>query len=126
MAFTSKEDQDFFAALGRLTISWARIEVGLDCAVDVAHNVLYGQKIASTAPKTSLDRKIEYLRRWSKTVPEPTFRNGVPILLAEIEGAAETRNDLIHGAIVKMVQGTGEAEMARIIHSRSGSTPPFE
>jgi hypothetical protein len=123
MAFTSKEDEEFFGALGRLTISWARIELGLDCAVDVVHHVLGGQKISSTAPKTSLYRKIEYLRRWAKTVPEPTFRDATPALLAEIEAAAETRHDMIHGVIIKMERGTGEAEMARIIHSRNISKP---
>jgi hypothetical protein len=126
MAFTSKEDEDFFAAIGRLTISWARIELGLDCAVDVVHHVLGGQKINATAPKTSLYRKIEYLRRWAKTVPEPTFRDALPPLLAEIEEASVTRNDLIHGVVLKMDEGTGEAQMARIIHGYGHSDPPFE
>jgi len=126
MAFTSKEDEEFFAALGRLTISWARIELGLDCAVDVVHNVLGGQNVNRTAPQTALSRKIEYLRKWAKTVPEPTFRDAVPFLLADIEAASDTRHDLIHGVIIKMEQGTGEAEMARIIHSRGSPTPSFE
>jgi hypothetical protein len=126
MAFTSKEDEEFFGAIGRLTISWARIELGLDCAIDVVHQFLGGKNIISTAPKTSLYRKIEYLRKWGKTIPEPTFRDALPALLAEIETAAETRHDLIHGVIVKMKEGTGEAEMARIIHSHSPSKAPFE
>jgi hypothetical protein len=120
---TSKEDDDFYGALGRLTISWARIELGLDCAIDIVHQFLGGQNISSTAPKTSLYRKIEYLRRWGKTIPEPTFRDALPSLLAEIETASETRHDLIHGVILKMEEGTGEAEMARIIHSRNPSKP---
>jgi hypothetical protein len=122
----SKKNEDFYGALGRLTISWARLELGLDCAVDVVHNVLGGNNINPTAPKTSLYRKTEYLRRWAKTVPEPTLRDATPILMDEIEGAAETRHDLIHGVIIKMEAGTGEAEMARIIHSRGASKPPFE
>src|ERR1019366_2974287 len=41
----------------------------------------------------------------------------VPALLDEIETAAETRHDLIHGIIIKQEEGTGEAEMVRVIHS---------
>jgi hypothetical protein len=119
MAFTSKEDVEFFGAIGRLTISWAQIEFGLDCAIDIVHQFLGGQNIISTAPKTSLYRKIEYLRRWGNTIPEPTFRDALPVLLDEIESSSVTRHDLIHGVILKMEQGTGEAEMARLIHNRS-------
>jgi hypothetical protein len=122
----SKEDDDFFGALGRLTISWARIEFGLDCAIDVVHQFLGGKNITSTAPKISLYRKIEYLRKWGNTVPEATFRDALPPLLTEIETASVTRHDLIHGVIIKMEGGTGEAEMARIIHHHKSARPPFE
>jgi hypothetical protein len=119
MAYTSKEDEEFFGAIGRLTISWAQIEFGLDCAIDIVHQFLGGQSIDSTAPRTSLYRKIEYLRKWGRTIPEPTLRDALPVLLTEIETSSVTRHDLIHGVILKMEEGTGEAEMARIIHSRS-------
>jgi hypothetical protein len=115
--FTSKENEEFFAAIGRLTISWAQIELGLDCSIDIIHRFLGGQKIAREAPRTSLYRKIEYIRKWAKTIPEPTFRSAVPALLDRIETAAEIRHDLIHGIIVKQEEGTGEAEMVRLIHS---------
>jgi hypothetical protein len=116
--FTSKEDEEFFAAIGRLTISWTQIELGLDCAVDVIHRFLGGDKIAPDgAPRTSLYRKTKYIRKWAKTIPEPTFREAVPVLLDEIEEASETRHDMIHGIIIKQEEGTGEAEMVRLIHS---------
>ncbi len=60
---------------------------------------------------------MEYIREWAKTVPEPTFRNAVPSLMDEIETAAEIRHDIIHGIIIKQEEGTGEAEMVRVVHS---------
>jgi len=120
--FTSREDEQFFAAIGRLTISWAEIELGLDCAVDIIHRFLGGDKIDAEAPRTSLYRKMKYIRKWSKTIPEQTFREAVPILLDQIASAAETRHDMIHGIVVSMEEGTGEAEMVRLIHSATKPT----
>jgi len=34
--FTSKEDEEFFGAIGRLTISWVHLELGLDCMVEIS------------------------------------------------------------------------------------------
>jgi hypothetical protein len=118
-SFTTKADEEFFAAIGRLTISWAEIELGLDCAVDIIHRFLGGQEIETEAPRTSLYRKIRYIRKWTRAVPEPTFRNAVPVLLDEIETAAEVRHDLIHGVVLEMTEGTGEAEMVRVLHSKA-------
>jgi hypothetical protein len=115
--FTSKEDEEFFAAIGRLTISWAQIELGLDCAIDIIHRFLGGQEIDPETPRTSLYRKMKYIRRWAKTVPEPTFRNSIPDLMDAIESAAEARHDIIHGAVIEQEENTGEAKMVRLIHS---------
>jgi hypothetical protein len=115
--FTSKEDEEFFGSLGRLAISWAQVELGLDCAVHIIHAALGGQQIDPEAPRTSLYRKTRYIRKWSRSVPEETFKNAVDILMDEIETASETRHDLIHGVVTKMEEGTGEAEIIRLIHS---------
>jgi hypothetical protein len=114
--FTSKEDQEFFAAIGRLTISWAQIELGLDCAIDIIHRFLGGKQIDPEAPRTSLSRKLNYIRKWAKTSPEPTFRDAVQKLMNDIEAAAEARHDLIHGIIIEQEEGSGEAKMVRLLH----------
>ena len=33
--FSSPDDEEFFGAIGRLTISWAHLELGLDCMVEI-------------------------------------------------------------------------------------------
>jgi hypothetical protein len=120
--YTSPEDQAFFAAIGRLAISWAEIELGLDCAIDIIHPVLGGQKITAAAPRTALSRKIEYIRTWAKTVPEPTFRESALKLMTDIETSSETRHDLIHGIIIEQVEGSGEARMVRLVQSAKSVT----
>jgi hypothetical protein len=116
MSHASKEDEAFFAAIGRLAISWAHIELGFDCAIDVIHRFMGGEKIDPDAPRTSLFRKTRYLRKWAKTVPEPTLRGAIPALMDAIEVAAETRHDLIHGVVIGHEEATGRADMVRLIH----------
>jgi len=40
--YTSREDEAFFAAIGRLVLSWGHVEAGLDMFVMVLHNLLGG------------------------------------------------------------------------------------
>jgi hypothetical protein len=120
-AYTSKEDEEFFGAVGRLAISWAQVELGLDLAIDIIHHYMGGQHVETKAPKLSLSRKTEYIRRWAKKVPEPTFREAVPKLMGQIEAASEIRHDLIHGVIIEQQEGSGEAELVRLIHSATGT-----
>jgi hypothetical protein len=115
--YTSAEDEAFFGAIGRLAISWAQIELGLDCAIDIIHRFLGGQKIQQIPPKTSLFRKLQYIREWTPNVPEPTFCTSARKLLDQIEAASETRHDIIHGIIIEHVEGSGEAQMVRLIHN---------
>jgi hypothetical protein len=96
-SFTSKEDEAFFAAIGRLTISWAHIEAGIDGAVAIIHQCFGGKQIETDPPRTSLYRKLRYIRKWAKTVPVPIFQESAGVLMGEIEKAAELRHDIIHG-----------------------------
>jgi hypothetical protein len=124
VTFTSKEDEDFFAAIGRLTISWAHIEAGLDMSIAVIHPNLGGSRIEPDAPRTALSRKLRYIRKWAKTVPEPTFRESASALVDEIEKAAELRHDLIHGFIIEHAEGSGEVEMIRMLRTTAKPCDP--
>jgi hypothetical protein len=113
--FTSKEDEAFFAAIGRLAISWAQVEAGIDGAVAIIHQCFGGKHIETDPPRTSLYRKLRYIRKWAKTVPVPIFQESAGVLMGEIEKAAELRHDIIHGFMVQKEDGSGEAEMIRLI-----------
>jgi hypothetical protein len=90
--------------------------LGLDCAIDIIHRFLGGKQIDREAPRTSLFRKLNYIRKWAKTAPEATFRVAVQKLMNDIEAASETRHDLIHGIIIEQEEGSGEAKMVRLLH----------
>lgn len=115
--FTSRADEEFFGAIGRLTISWAQIEAGLDFGIEIAHHAFGGKKIDPEPPKTALHRKLRYIRKWSKTISEPTFQRTIGQLMDDIEKAADRRHDLVHGFIIEHAEGSGEAEMIRIVHN---------
>lgn len=111
--YTSKADEEFFGAIGRLTISWAHLELGLDLIIDVLHR--RKMSIEPQRPR-ALQRKINYLRAAVKRMgmPEPTASN-FESLFSAIETAAETRHDIIHGAVVAAEEGGGEATFIRLL-----------
>jgi hypothetical protein len=76
--YTSREDEDFFAAIGRLVLSWGHVEAGLDMFIMVLHNVLEGRRVEPVIP-WALQRKIssEEQRTCRELVGrvDPTHRN---------------------------------------------------
>lgn len=120
--YTSPEDQDFFAAIGRLTLAWAHLELGLDCTIHILHRDFSGSEIQTQEPR-ALTRKLAYLRDWVKQrIQDPDAVEGYNSLLASIEKAAQTRHDIIHGIVVKYDEGSGEANFKRLIRSAGGPT----
>ena len=85
--YTSKADEDFFAAIGRLTISWAHLELGLDLVVDITHRLKLSKELEK--PR-ALQRKISYMRASVKqmSLPEDALI-GFENLFSTIEAAAE-------------------------------------
>jgi hypothetical protein len=124
--FTEPADEAFFAAIGRLTISWAHIEVGLDWLVRVAHHDLGGRERIEAQEPTALKRKVTYLRKAFRTLPElAAFADRFPPIADEIIDASVQRHDFIHGFVIHSLPGSGKAVMARIM-PRDKSLKPFE
>jgi hypothetical protein len=123
--FTEPEDEAFFAAIGRLTISWAYIEIGLDMLIRVAHHDLGGDKQIRKDTPTGLKRKVEYLRKAFRRLPElAAFADRFAPMADEIIAASDQRHDIVHGFVVQMISGTGTAAMVRIMPS-DGKPKPF-
>jgi hypothetical protein len=124
--YTSPADEELFSAIGRLTLSWAQIELGLDLTVLILHHNLSGNEIESEMP-WSLKRKLKYIRRFFnrlKTHGE-AFELIAPVveaLVVEINSASEFRHDLVHGFALECVEGSGEITMARLYRGRK----PYE
>ncbi len=114
--FTEPADEAFFAAIGRLTISWAHIEAGLDWLVRVAHHDLGGSERIEAQEPTALKRKLAYLRKAFRTLPElAAFADRFPPVADEIIEASVQRHDIIHGFVIHSLSGSGKAVMARIM-----------
>ena len=119
--YTSQADEDFFAAIGRLTISWAHLELGLDVVIQIVH--LGGIGAQSKAPR-HLQQKVSYLRETIKKMPLPDDAiSGYESLFSAIEQAARIRHDIIHGAIIEQVEGSGRATSVRLVHQKNIPTP---
>jgi len=118
----SPADERFFGAIGRFTVSWAWLELGLDISVSVIHRHLNGEAIQSEAP-WSLQRKLDYLRAApKKLLPLASYRQRITALADAVELMLETRHDIIHGCIIEHTEGTGSAVMARLRRGE-GSKP---
>jgi len=116
--YTSLADEEFFGAIGRLTISWAHLELGLDGMVHILYHGFGGKAIDPEIPQT-LSRKIRFLRAAFKKLPiGDEGINGYLSFLDRVEAAAVTRHDIIHGIVVDQAEGSGEATIVRIARKR--------
>lgn len=121
-------EEEFLAAIGRLTISWAQLELGLDCAINSIHRGFRGDQIEPEMPR-ALRRRLRYLRAAFNSIPELVdLRTGFLTLAAAIEDASETRHDIIHGVIRNRVVNGGvfTVEMVRLLRaSNAFEQKPF-
>jgi hypothetical protein len=105
--FTSKGDEEFFGAIGRLVISWAQLDLGLDCMVEILYRVVEGNTTDYKMP-WQLQTKIDFLRRAiRKTDIGPKAIDGYLSFFERVELAAKTRHDIIHGSVVEQVERSG-------------------
>lgn len=119
---TSSEDERFFGAIGRLVISWAHLELGLDGVIDILHHGIGGKDHEPEKPR-ALKRKIKYLRAFIKRHPLPDDAvRGYESLFDAILSAAETRHDIIHGAVIEHAERSGEATLVRVIQKSNRIT----
>jgi hypothetical protein len=87
--FTAPEDEAFFAAIGRLTIAWAHLELGLDWLVRIIHHNLGGRERIAAIEPISLKRKLDYLRTAFRSLPDlASFKDRFPRIADEIRAAA--------------------------------------
>lgn len=120
--YTSREDEEFFGAIGRLTVSWAHLEMGLDCVIEILHHAFGGKEIERVIP-WALKRKIRYLRAYIKRYPLPEeVMQNYNRLFDEILAASETRHNIIHGAIIEHAERSGEATFIRILRKKGHSS----
>lgn len=113
---STKYDTEFFAAIGRLAVSWARIECGIDFAVQVIHHHQGGAEVVEPEAPWSLDRKLKYLRRAFNKIEEfNAAKDIIGSLTDDIRVASERRQDMLHGFVLHNQDGATGIRMARLL-----------
>jgi hypothetical protein len=122
--YTSPEDEAFFGAIGRLAVSWAHLEIGLDWLVRTIHHDLRGRELIEGIEPIPLKRKLDYLGKAFRLLPElAAFKDRFPPMAEQIRAASVVRHDVIHGFVVQQVAGSGEAIMVRLMPDRKSAKP---
>ncbi len=123
--YTSKEDEDFFGSIGRLTISWAYIELGIDLAVSTIYRQLGGDKIDKRMP-FALQRKLTFLKQAANVIATLSpYRDRLINLAHAVEKHSGTRHDIIHGFVVEhLSEVPRRAKLVRLL--RKGDTASFK
>src|SRR5947207_15346437 len=112
--YMNPADEEFFAAIGRLAISWSHIDTGLDFMIAVIYHNLGGHEIEEKP--WSLSRKLKFLRKcFSRFESLARLKEICYPLLDEIAAASDMRQKIIHGFIISHQEGTGEATMIQLL-----------
>lgn len=114
--FNTSRDEAFFAAIGRLAISWAHLETGVTSMVQVMHSVSCDDtKDYKSILNGSMSRKIKYIRTASEGLGlDDTSTASFSSFLKKLSEARDRRNSIFHGPIIAYSEGHGRASFARI------------
>jgi hypothetical protein len=91
--------EQFFAAVGRLTVAWALLESPIDAMVHIIHQRVGGHDI-EREPPWGISKKLKFLRRCFRRIERlrPKTDEAIKLLLA-IGPVADIRHDIIHGTV---------------------------
>jgi hypothetical protein len=107
-------DEKLFAAVGRLTVTWAHLEFGLDAMIAVIHGLMDGRLHEKKLPR-QLSKKLKYLRKaFDRIGVAEADRPRYDKFLDDVEAASVTRHDIIHGFPIHHASDTGEAKLIRL------------
>jgi hypothetical protein len=114
----NEADEALFAAIGKLTVTWAHLEGGLDLMIQVIFHDLDNPPGEKEVPK-ALSRKIRYLKRAFKKLPvSEDDRTRYDQLFQDIQTESIVRHDIIHGFIFLHTEGTGQAKAVRFLQNK--------
>lgn len=110
-------DRALFMNIGLLAISWGELESAIDDWIELVHEHFGGSAIEADRPRTSLKRKLAYLRKFiSSAKGSGAQKQDYLSFLKEIAAGSEYRHDVIHSAYRRVNSGDGTAELRRRLH----------
>lgn len=118
--YTSDTDEAFFSAIGKLVVSWAHLEAGLQATIEIVHFSLKDVLHEQSLPRP-LNKKIAYLRRSVKLLLSETEATPWLKFFDDVARESDVRHDIIHGFIIEQAEGTGAANAVRAIYEKNGT-----
>ena len=97
---------EFFAALGRMAAAWAGFEITVHMNIEVIRLLYGGEKIERQFPE-QISRKLRYLLKAYRTIPELTQHTETALMLIErAKNLSEERHFAIHGVAITTLNHT--------------------
>lgn len=110
------DDEKLFCAIGFIVVQWGHCEQCLDLMVASIYPCLDKNYEKKKRPKM-LDVKIEKLKKWVEEVEWlSSIKDETTQVLNTFSKLANTRHDLIHGAIASMEMQEGAFELIKLEH----------
>lgn len=107
---------DFLDGVGRLTLSWGQLELGIDGCVILIHKHWGGAQTVETQRPRALERKLTYLKKAYRKIPALPAIDNIDMceMLDNISAAAVMRHDLVHG--IALGTSSHGFEVTRLLH----------
>jgi hypothetical protein len=113
---------DLFRAVGEHTLTWAYLETIVDIWVSAIWMDWNGKDLGLERPRTSLGRKLDFIRAWYRSSEEWTefFPELLPLTVERVDRLSDHRNLIIHGLAQDIgdFPETGRATMSAVKHKR--------
>lgn len=111
------EIKDIFHSIGRLVYHWSWLETIIDLCILIIRDRVDGADILGEAPRTSLARKINFLRDAFKKLPIFEDKKDAYLdWINQVKGASEFRHDVIHSFHYKNSETSFGLSGARLLH----------
>jgi hypothetical protein len=108
--------------IGRLSLSWAYVELTIDGTISVLHDYFGGTKLERYRPQV-FSRKLGYLVTGAKTLPQMSFLEVDMPVVDRLSALSEIRNWVIHGHLAK-IGPDGQLTFQR--HAKGKGFPKLE
>jgi hypothetical protein len=117
--FTHDPSDQMLAAMGRFSLAWSTLEMGLDLCAVMAFHHFGGKEIEDGAAPRAMSRRIKLIRKCLNHVGLAIYRESLAHLLDSLGPTADFRQQITHG--VGVADGTGnEMVFVRLIYDKSG------
>lgn len=110
------------SSIGQLNQEWAYLEVTVDGCISILHEYFSGSDLEKYRTKV-FSKKIEYLIRGGKLIPQMNFIEPYGALIARQKELADARNWFVHGHLSEVKE---DKSLTFVRHSMKSALPTLE